>query len=207
MYLTKIELKLSDPAVRAALKDAQKMHRLVSGFFRMQRKDAEVLYRFRERDLYVDLYLYSAYPVDPDRILPCMRLAAQRDVTSWIEAMQEGDVFQFQLVTFPFRKVAEAGTKNSKRRALRTQEERFAWLNRKAEQGGFRILSAEESPAEKLTVHHPDEVGGSLTVDAFCYTGLLQISNEAQFRHTVCAGIGPEKAYGLGMLMLKGSGT
>ena len=41
MYLTKIEMKLSDAAVRAALKDAQKMHRLVSGFFQMQRKDAE----------------------------------------------------------------------------------------------------------------------------------------------------------------------
>lgn len=207
MYLTKIEMKLSDAAVRSALKDAQKMHRLVSGFFQMQRKEAEILYRCRERDLFVDLYMYSASPVDPDRVLPGMRLVAQRDVTSWIESMQDGDIFQFQLVTFPFRKVAETGAKNSRRRALRTQVERFAWLNRKAEQGGFQILSAEESPAEKLTAYRPDEVGGHLTVDAFCYTGLLRVSDVVQFRRTVCTGIGPEKAYGLGMLMLKGSGN
>ena len=203
MYLTKLELDLTNPGIRAALLDAQKLHRLVSGLFQRARKDAEVLFRCRGRGIHTDLYMYSACPVDPDRVLPGMRLVAQRDVTSWLGYMEAGDVLSFQLVTAPFRKVAEDGARNSRRRALRTQEERLAWLRRKAEQGGFQLLSAEEAPAEKLIARHSAESGGSLTVDAHCYSGFLRVEDAERFRQTVASGIGPEKAYGLGMLLLK----
>ena len=205
MYLTKIELDLSNPGVRSALRDAQKLHRLIAGLFGCARKDAELLYRCRVRGLHADVYLYSARPVDTERILPGMTLIAERDVTPWLDAMRDGDVLGFDLVTAPFRKVAEDGARNSRRRALRTQEERFAWLGRKAEQGGFRLLSVEEKTADKLTANHPAEQGGSLTVDAYCYTGLLRIEDAERFRQTVARGIGPEKAYGLGMLLLRRS--
>jgi CRISPR system Cascade subunit CasE len=203
MYLTKLELDLTNPGMRAALRDAQKLHQLVTGLFQCARKDAEILYRCRGRGIHTDLYMYSACPVDPNRILPGMRLVAQRDVTPWLESMEVGDVFSFQLVTAPFRKVAEDGTRNSRRRALRTQEERLAWLSRKAEQGGFRLLSTEEAPAEKLIARHSAGSGGSLTVDAHCYSGFLRVEDAEHFRQTVACGIGPEKAYGLGMLLLK----
>ena len=207
MYLTKIELDLSSPGVRAALGDGQKMHRLVCGCFGTARKASDILYRCRLRGTFADLYLYSACPIEEDRLLKGMRLAGQRDITSWLEKMTAGNVLQFQLVTMPFRKVAEDGAKNSRRRALHTQEERFAWLTRKAEQGGFQVLSVMESPAEKMTARRPAETGGSLTVDAFCYTGTLRITDAEQFRKTVQTGIGAEKAYGFGMLILKGSGN
>lgn len=203
MYLTKLELDLKNPGIRAALLDAQKLHRLVTGLFQSARKDAEILFRCRGRGICTDLYMYSASPVDPDRVLPGMRLAAQRDVTSWLESMEAGDVFSFQLVTAPYRKVAEDGARNSRRRALKTQEERLAWLQRKAEQGGFLLLSTEEAPAEKLVARHSAGSGGSLTVDAHCYTGFLRVEDAERFRQTVACGIGPEKAYGLGMLLLK----
>ena len=203
MYLTKLELDLTNPGIRAALRDAQKIHQLVTGLFQCARKDAEILFRCRCRGIHTDLYMYSACPVDPDRVLAGMRLAAQRDVTPWLGTMEAGNVFSFQLVTAPFRKVAEDGARNSRRRALRTQEERLAWLQRKAEQGGFRVLSVEEKPAEKLTARHAPENGGSLTVNAYCYTGLLQVMNAERFRQAITSGIGPGKAYGLGMLMLK----
>lgn len=203
MYLTKLELDLTNPGIRVALQDAQKLHRLVTGLFQCARKDAEVLYRCRGRGIHTDLYMYSACPVDPDRILPGMRLVAQRDVTPWLGSMEAGDVLSFQLVTAPFRKVAEDGARNSRRRALRTQEERLSWLRRKAEQGGFLLLSTEEAPAEKLIARHSAESGGSLTVDAYSYSGFLRVEDAERFRQTVACGIGPEKAYGLGMLLLK----
>lgn len=203
MYLTKLELDLRNPGIRAALLDAQKLHRLVTGLFQCARKDAELLYRCRSRGICTDLYMYSACSIDPAKIVPGMRLVAQRDVTLWLESMENGDVFSFQLVTAPFRKVAEDGARNSRRRALRTREERLAWLQRKAEQGGFRLLSAEETPSERLVARHSAASGGSLTVDARCYSGFLRVENAERFRQTVACGIGPEKAYGLGMLLLK----
>lgn len=202
MYLSKIELALSNPGMRAALRDSQKMHQLVTGLFSTARKDAQILYRSRIRGTVVELYLYSAISVDPQRILPGMRLAGQRDVTDWLTAMEEGSVFGFQLLTAPFKKVAEEGKKNSLRRALRRQEERLSWLDRKAGQGGFRILYADESPAEKITAVHSPGAGGRLTLDAYCYTGRLQITDAEAFRRTIREGIGPDKAYGLGMLLL-----
>ena len=203
MYLTKIELDLRNSGIRAAVQDAQKLHRLVTGLFQCARKDAEILFRCRGRGICTDLYMYSSCPLDPDRVLPGMRLVAQRDVTSWLESLEAGDVFSFQLLTAPFRKLAEDGARNSRRRALRTQEERLAWLQRKAEQGGFHLLSAEEAPAEKLVAKHSAGSGGSLTVDACCYSGFLLVEDAERFRQTVACGIGPEKAYGLGMLLLK----
>lgn len=204
MYLTKLELDLSAPAVRAALHDGQKMHRLVTGFFGTDRKSAKVLYRYRIRGIYMELYLYSERLIVSERLLPGMRLVAQRDVSSWLESMETGQTFGFQLMTMPFKKVAEDGAKNSRRRALRTQEERLAWLERKAGQSGFRILSVQETPVEKQTANHPEDRGGRMIVDAWYYTGRLLITDAEAFRQALCEGIGPGKAYGLGMLLLAG---
>ena len=33
MYLSKVELELSNPGIHAAMRDYQKMHQLVNGFF------------------------------------------------------------------------------------------------------------------------------------------------------------------------------
>ena len=202
MYLTKIELGLTNPGIRASLRDTQRMHRLVTGFFGTQRKDGEILFCSRVRGAVVDLYLYSAQPVEPERFPPDVRLIAQRDVTRWLEEMENGTILGFQLETMPFRKTAEAGAKNSRRRALRTPQEREAWLRRKAEQSGFRILSLEEAPGEKLVARHSAENGGSLTLDSWIYTGRLCVTDAEVFRLAIRRGIGPGKAYGLGMLLL-----
>lgn len=204
MYLTKLELELSNPGVRAALRDCQKMHKLVTGLFCTQRKDTDVLFRSRIKGTLVELYLYSKQPVLLNRLLPSIRLIAQRDITSILDKMKNGQTYGFQLVTMPFKKVAEKESRNSRRRVFHTSEERLAWLGRKAIQGGFCILSVSETPAEKITANHPAELGGSLTMDTWCYTGLLQIRDVDSFRKSFTEGIGPGKAYGLGMIILSG---
>ena len=204
MFLSKIELELSNPGIRAALQDAQKMHCLVTGLFQCARKEAEVLYCSQVKGMTVELYLYSTRPIDQNRILPGMSLVGQRDIGSWADSIKAGDIFRFRLLTAPFRKAAEDGAKNSRRRGLRTVEERIAWLVRKAEQNGFRLLSAEEASDSKVTARHPDSQGGSLIVNTYCYTGTLQILDADIFRRALQTGIGPYKAYGLGMLILKG---
>jgi CRISPR-associated protein Cas6/Cse3/CasE subtype I-E len=79
----------------------------------------------------------------------------------------------------------------------------LAWLGRKAEQNGFRVLHADEVQEDKLSAVHPTEQGGRLYLDAYRYTGVLQITEEESFRTAVQRGIGPSLAYGLGMLLLK----
>lgn len=203
MYLTKIEMSLSDPAVRAALRDLQKMHRLASGLYQLPRREAELLYRVRAQGASVTLYLYAALPVDRDRLLPGMFLKGERELSGWLAAMQPGQLWGFDLLTMPSKKVADGESANSRRRVLRTQEERLAWLARKAEQNGFAILDVREAAGEKAGALHAEEKGDRLYLDTYHYSGTLQITDAEKFRLALRHGIGPGKAYGLGMLLLK----
>ena len=204
MYLSRIDMDLADRAVRAALRDTQRMHRLVTGFFGVDRKQGELLYRSVLRGSRVFLYLYSAVPVDRTRLLPGMTLCGERDMTEWLEALRAGELRDFDLETMPFKKQPDAKGGNSRRRVLRTREERLAWLERKAAQNGFRVIRAEETPGEKGRAVHPGEAGGELYFDNYRYTGTLQITDAEVFQAAVRQGIGAGKAYGLGMLLLKG---
>lgn len=202
MYLTKIEMPLVERAVRAALSDCQKMHRLVMGLFDTNRQEAGVLYRARTQNARVTLYIYSAVPVREACVLPWMDLVGQRDVSTWLKQMQTGQVRRFDLLAMPAKKVAAEGRKNSQRRILRTMEERVAWLERKGAQYGFRLLSVQEQEGIRLAGHHAEGSGGSMTWDAYHYNGVLVITEAEIFRRAVSDGIGPGKAYGLGMLLL-----
>lgn len=203
MYLSKIEMSLSESSVRTALRDAQKMHRLVAGLYQMPRQEAELVYRVHVQGQRVALYMYAGLPIDRSRILPGMLLVGERELSDWLSAMQEGQVWGFDLLTMPFKKVPDGENRNSRRRVLRTQEERLAWLNRKAEQNGFAMLEVQESVGEKESAVHPAEKGGKLYLDSYRYSGILRITNEEHFRLALRRGIGPGKAYGLGMLLLK----
>ena len=203
MYLSKIEMSLSEPSVRAALRDAQKMHQLASGLFQLPRQKAELLYRVQTDGNKVALYSYAAQAIDRGRILPGMFLAGERELNDWLASMEKGQLWNFDLLTMPFKKVSDGESRNSRRRVLRTQEERLNWLARKAEQNGFSILNVQEFPGEKASALHTEGKGGRLYLDAFQYTGTLQIVDVERFREAVRSGIGPGKAYGMGMLLLK----
>lgn len=202
MYLTKIELSIRSQSVRAALRNTQKMHQLVTGFFGKQRKDADILFRSYAHDAVVDLYIYSLVPVDQSRIPQGMKLVSQKDMTPWLEGIKNGSVFEFLLDTAPFKKLSDAATRNNRRRALQTVKERAAWLDRKAKQNGFQILSMREKEGKKVTAYHMTEKGGELTIGTWAYAGYLAVTNADAFKLAVEQGIGPGKAYGMGMLLL-----
>ena len=203
MYLTKIDMRLSSPAVRAALRDAQKMHQLTAGLFKNSRQDADVLYRVRVKGSDVSVYLYSDIPVEPGGLQLGMSLAGERDLSAWLESMEAGQIWGFELLTMPFKKVSGGTGKNSRRRVLRSREERTAWFERKAAQNGFALLDVQERTGEKLTGSHPEDKGGRLYLGSYCYSGFLRVTDAEAFRCAVRQGIGPGKSYGLGMLLLK----
>lgn len=206
MYLSRIDLNLSDPRVRNALRDAQQMHRLLTGLFNMSRSDNDLLYRCRIIGGHVSVYMYSNTAILRDRILSCMQLRGERDLSDWVEGMQEGQIFAFNTLTMPFKKVEESNNKNSRRRVLRTIEERYQWFEKKAKQNGFALLNVDESESEKIRVLHGTEKGGRMTMDTYCYWGMLKITDPVLFRKAICHGIGAGRSYGLGMLLLKGQG-
>lgn len=200
MYLIRIDMDRSQRLIWSAMADCQKMHQLLMGLFDAPRQEAKVLYRLKEQGMQIAVYLYAAIPVIEERLLPGMTLAGQRDVTEWLSSMQNGRCFRFDLVAMPSKKVGN-GAKNSRRRVLRMPEERMAWLQRKAEQNGFRILDVSEQGNVSFYGEHTEN-GGGMHWDSYHYTGMLEIVDQTAFQAAVENGIGPGKAYGLGMLLL-----
>lgn len=202
MYLWRIELALSSPRIRRAMADRQQLHQLVTGLFHASRRDAALLYRYKAVGIKVLLYIYSSLPIRQEELHRDMKLTGGREVTDWLDGLQSGQTITFDLLTMPFKKVYDGTHKNSRRRVLRQPEERMVWLRRKAEQNGFTVLSVREDPAERIFGNHSEDQGGKLFLDTWRYTGLLQITDAEMFREAVRNGIGPDKAYGLGMLLL-----
>ena len=203
MYLTKINMPIADRGVQRALGDCQQMHRMITGLFDTSRTDSQVLYRLYCGRGVCCVYIYSSAPVKHERLLPNMELIGERDVTRWLESLSEGQSQSFDLLAWPSKKVSDGIAKNSRRRVLRTEEERLAWLARKAEQNGFELINVRELESAQQPGRHDEEHGGRMYVDSYHYQGEMRITDAAKFRAAVRSGIGPGKAYGLGMLLLK----
>ena len=202
VYLTKLMMPLTSRAAAMALGDCQRMHRLVSGLFGAQRQEDHVLYRISPSGGSIRLYLYSDGPVLslPDQV----QLEGQRELSDWLEGMKAGACFGFDLLASPCKKVyQEEYGRNSQRRVLREPQERMDWLQRKAERNGFRILNVQEMEQSHSYGKHSQEKGGSMYLDAYHYQGTLGILDAEKFVNGLKEGIGPGKAYGLGMLMLR----
>lgn len=203
MYLTRINLPLADRGVQRALGDCQQMHRLITGLFETSRADSGVLYRLNYGRGICSVYIYSSVPVVRERLLPNMELAGERDMTRWLDNLRDGQIWGFDMLTWPSKKIEVDGVKNSRRRVLRTEAERLAWLASKAEQNGFDLMNVRELESAQQLGCHDDEHGGRMYIDSYHYQGELRVANAARFRAALCGGIGPGKAYGLGMILLK----
>ena len=198
MYLIKVELDRRD--ARGLLADCQQMHRFITGFFGTDRQSGEILYRTNMVQNKLCIYLYAQSPAEH---IPDNCEVRQRDVTAWLDSMAEGQLWGFDLIAAPTKKVSSEGKKNSQRRILRQPQERREWLERKAEQNGFSILHAQEQEQLHVSGRHGENQGGRMYHDAYHYQGVLQITNAEAFRKAVQRGIGPGKAYGFGMMMVK----
>lgn len=198
MYLIKVEMDRRE--ARHLLADCQQMHRTITGLFGTDRKTSQILYRINAAGNRLHIYLYAQNPVTafPERFD-----IQQRDITPWLDSMGTGQIWSFDLIAAPSKKVGAEGRKNSRRRILREPAERQAWLERKAEQSGFMILHAVEQEQIHVSGKHGAENGGAMYHDAYHYQGTLRITDAEAFRRALQTGIGSGKAYGFGMMMVK----
>ena len=202
MYLSKINLDIRHPSVRQALRDANDMHRNLMAGFDSARAKGHILFRvFSHRD---QMYLLVASDEKPD--IPTLATrgfhtgaALIRDVTPLKQAFIPGRCFRFELLASPCKKVEGEG-KNSRRFFLDTVEARADWLRRKGAQGGFQILQVDEI-GNRVDICGR-RCGVEIKNSGVIFSGFLRISDSEAFWQSYSAGIGPGKAYGMGMLTL-----
>lgn len=180
--------------------------------------------------------LPDGYLQPPEDIFAGEENPACRSLDGVWETIRAGDELIFRLRANPTRRVnaSRQGTDTlaGKRVELRTEAEWLAWLARKGEQHGFRLVevraSREVAPAQVQEVLGPEaptpsatnpvpdtrstpglKVTGRkergtrpLTFGSVLFEGRLVVSDVAAFRQALATGIGSGKAYGFGLLSI-----
>jgi len=208
MYLSRLTIDRTNPGARQSLRDCQDMHRTIMQAFpdtasKNTREDLNVLYRLYAGEKAISLYVLSDIRPDWERIRSFGFLPGGcKDISRLPDAFEPGRNFAFDIMLQPSKKVGRADG-NSQRVMLKSQEERNLWLERKAEENGFEMIWFREEGQNKLFGKHKSGNGGPVYLSAIRYTGVLSVTNKDRFENAYRKGIGPGKAYGLGMLMLK----
>lgn len=201
MILSLLTLDLRSPSVRQSLQDCQDLHRSIMRAFDTGRSDAKVLYRLVRSEKNIQVYVQSIAEPQWERIesngFHCERI---KDISRLPESFRTEQALRFSLFACPSKKVAGEG-KNSKRVILRGEEAQLDWLKRQGEKNGFIILEAHISgKGEQLSGKKPS---GSFQIAGVPFEGVLQVKDLDAFRKGFESGIGAEKAYGFGMLMVQ----
>lgn len=243
MFLSRLKLDPKSSQVARDLRDVNALHqRVLQGFPRSvsparPRAELGVLFRLdRTGDGRLLLLVQSSAPPDWTSLPPGYLLAPTgfddeapnpsiKVLDDALAALRPGQPLRFRLRANPTRKVdtktgPDGKRRNGRRVGLKTAEERLAWLRRKGEQHGFRVIEAEFSNGERAAAVQdlsegratgqrlaPDGVGRApVTFSSTVYEGVLQITDLAAFGAAVLGGIGSGKAFGFGLLSIAPAG-
>ena len=206
VVLSKVMLDIRHPSVRQALRDANDMHRnLMAGFSmdetrRTPRAEQQILYRlFTGRD---QIYLLVSSVERPDASALAKRgfytdESLMRDISALKDTFRLNHCLKFEIFASPCKKVGCEG-KNSRRVFLDSENDRVDWLRRKGTDGGFSVLQVEEL-SKRIDVF-ARRGAESIKNSGVVFAGILRVADADLFWKSLANGIGPGKAYGLGML-------
>lgn len=233
MFLSRLELDTRSREVRRDLADCHEMHRTLLRAFpdvdttsAGARSACGVLFRLesqlRPPVIYVQSQLRPTWDELPPGYLSAITTRAGgnpgvREIDHEYSVLEAGQRLRFRLFANPTRKIDTATGPDGKRRngrrvPLTSDEARLTWLQRKASEGGFRLVQSRVAPAvpdvrESQQQQRRGRKGrgtrsARLTFDGVLFEGILEVEEAERFRQTLSSGIGPGKAYGFGMLSL-----
>jgi len=213
MYLSRLILNPRNRRVQREIAEPYQMHRSIMRAFpdNLEPEAERVLFRpeahprtgaltLLVQSLALPDWSWLAEPGARGYLLPVDE--PNPAVKSFDLNLAPGQVLAFRLRANPtVKRKFDDGT--HKRVGLYREEEQIEWLKRKAEQGGFRLLSVRTSGEDIVggRIHH-DGATHKLHLLAVQFDGLLQVAVPDRLRETVRRGIGSGKGLGFGLLSL-----
>lgn len=213
MYLSRLTLNLRNRRVQREIADPYQMHRSLMRAFPDGLGDGadRVLFRLEShlRTGVLNLLVQSwnspdwtwlAEPGARGYLLPVGE--PNPAIKSFDLDLASGQTLAFRLRANPtVKRKFEDG--QHKRVGLYREEEQRKWLQRKAEQGGFRLLSVRTGSRDTVRGRiHRDDTTHELRLLSVQFDGLLQVADPNRLRESVQRGIGSGKALGFGLLSL-----
>ncbi|MCL6622972.1 MAG: type I-E CRISPR-associated protein Cas6/Cse3/CasE [Syntrophobacterales bacterium] len=221
MYLSRVLLNPRSKAVQRDLADPQELHRTIMSAFPRSEEPGEsprarfgVLHRLDldRRQARLILYVQSQLKPDWSALPPDYLLLrtgwenpATKSVAEVYQTLKAGLVLSFRLKANPSRKIdtktgPDGRRRHGRRVELVREEDQVQWLQRKGEQSGFKVLQVRVGGLTKERSR--SRQGTAPTLAGVIFEGHLEITDPDLFRQALARGIGPGKAYGLGLLSL-----
>jgi CRISPR system Cascade subunit CasE len=213
LYLSRISLNpLHAPAIKLAA-DPEALHKKLYALLATGTgaEERHCLFRVEATEAGPNVLLQTVAEPEWDALeLAARSLRQPPETKAYDPTFVQGQRLSFRLLAKPsIRKAGEFGLKaNGKRKpgpriTCRDDEERLEWLRWKGNDSGFTVesvgLTILSVPAVKSDVG-PRAKGGSFT--AVQFDGVLVVTDPDKLREAVRNGIGPQKAYGFGLLSL-----
>ncbi len=220
IFLSQLILNLACRLVQRDLARPYEMHRTLSHAFPQGdvhvMRDADdavgILYRVDQNDGAIGVLVQSK--TAPNWVW----LAEQSDsrgyhylsrpVASKLVSIETaaGQLLAFRLRANPTKRLGRGAEKNARKRiGLYTEAEQLAWLARKGEQHGFRVLQAQVSRDDKIVNERAIQRDGKehkLELLSIQFDGVLQVTDPDPLIKAVHSGVGSGKAFGFGLLSL-----
>jgi len=197
MYLTRLTLDLRNAAVRRDLSDAYDMHRSLVRAFVSNDTQAppRFLWRVEPESVWRDPIVLVQSRAEPDwSVFSSSGYFKNPPATKTIDLaalIETGRLYRFRLFANP------TVTQQGKRYGLSSEDEQNAWLERKGAKCGFSIETALVTSTDIVHLR-----GNDICLQQTCFEGVLRATDESALQDAVESGMGPGKAFGLGMLSL-----
>lgn len=208
MYLSRVPLDLSKRKTQIALASPNQFHGAVEEAF--SEKQQRNLWR-------IDTMQGKTYLLILSKERPNLTYIATqfgnvdspgetKEYDRLLARIQEGSVWRFRLVANPVRSVSQSEGRG-KVTAHTAEKFQLEWLHRKAEKGGFCILPDSVCITEcKWKIFRKQKEKREVRLLSVSFEGKLRVADVELFKNTLLQGIGREKAYGMGLLTVAGTG-
>ncbi|HEU0178415.1 MAG TPA: type I-E CRISPR-associated protein Cas6/Cse3/CasE [Blastocatellia bacterium] len=222
LFLSKLILNQRSYEARRDLADCHDLHRTIMSAFPQAdgaaaRDEFGVLFRVDAgRNGKIVLLVQSQAEPDWSRLPGGFLLETEgnpacKPVLSHYAGLETGQRLLFRLLANPTKRVSAKNNEedarwHGKRIELRREEDQIAWLRRRGEAAGFRLLAARVNRdiPNVQTAPRPKTSGwrekSRLSFGSALFNGELEITDAERFRQALSDGVGSGKAYGFGLL-------
>lgn len=197
MYLSKLIINLMDRDVLCNFTDSYYWHRnIMSGFPDLDslspRKEMGIL--FRKVVTHSSVVLYVQSKVEPDwRNKTWIYQYECKSIDNMIDSLTDNQCLAFNLLCTPYYTDSR-----NKLRSYTEDDKKLNWFTTKGKYNGFEVINLNIRPCtDKFT-----NIGKKISLDATNLMGRIRITDVEKFKEFYLTGVGREKAYGAGMLLL-----
>lgn len=197
-YIVSFNLDCSKRSLMSTLTHLGAYHNLVEHLFPREFQDKVRLRHLWRKD---GLHLTVVSRDKPDmKVIDQYQyrdFAKVQNYDYFIGTLKSGQKFNFRLAANP---VLRRGGKIIPHTVAKYQ---MQWLEKQAENNGFKLLTSEiDSVTHPVLRRRKNKGNNTFWLNRVDYNGILEITDLAKFRHALTDGVGRERAFGMGLLLL-----